>query len=699
MLPNISLDNDRYKDIMDEARNLIVSLYPEWTDFNYHDPGITLLELFSWIKESQQYFIDQIGDENRQKYLKLLGLRRRTKLPARAEVELSVQQDVDVLKGTKFYAGEICFEAGERRYILKNTLARCISYEGSQARVIQRRQLDFGGKLKIFPFGREPRSGSCFYLGFDEALPKNTVLRAVVDIFEDYEVRRVPVPEPEAFYPLAELVLEVNTKQGWQAAALISDETLALLYPGSFSFSLDYDMEPCRIEELEGYYLRLRLTSCDYDVPPVLQSIRFNSIPVCQRDTLAEVIDFPPAADRKYRAATELSISGVSQLFVKADRGYKLVPTVTRRIDDENNCAVFELDLNQEYGSADGLRLVNTTGRFANSNIAGFGTGLPGQEFELNNENIEYSSFELMTEDSEAVDCYLSWSKVSDFSASTPEDRHYIFDSAAGLVKFGDCINGLAPEGNILLIGCALTLGAGGNVKQNTINRIGQEDIPGLKVSNRVNAAGGEDEETLTACFQRAQRILKKPRSAVTFGDYEDYVLKTPGLMIESCKVIPANLKRRREKASAGLTVNLVVKPFRPQMAEAIGKAYLRNIKNHLENFRLLGTRIELFAPEYVGVTVYADITVKPHYLNAQALVEEAVKSFFSRYKDKFGAEVIYSELYGVIDRLECVSSVSTLSIEARGNGISRTKEGNIVLQPNGVVVLSGTQYMFSVDQ
>ncbi len=53
MLPNISLDNDRYKDIMDEARNLIVSLYPEWTDFNYHDPGITLLELFSWIRESQ----------------------------------------------------------------------------------------------------------------------------------------------------------------------------------------------------------------------------------------------------------------------------------------------------------------------------------------------------------------------------------------------------------------------------------------------------------------------------------------------------------------------------------------------------------------------------------------------------------------------------------------------------------------------
>lgn len=698
MLPNISLDRDRYKDIIDDARNMIVSLYPEWTDFNYHDPGITLLELFSWIKESQQYFIDQIGDENRKKYLKLLGLKRRTKLPARAEAELSAREDVVVPEGTKFYAGQTCFEAEERRYIPKNTLARCISYESTQARIINRRQLDFD-KLKIFPFGREPRPGSCFYLGFDEALPKNTALRALVDIFEDYEVRRVPIAEPKAFYPLAELVLEANTQKGWQAVTLISDETLAFLCPGSLNFSLNFEMEPSVIEGLEGYYLRFRLVSCDYDVPPVVQAIRFNSIAVRQQDTQSEVIDFPIAADGKYSAATELSISGFSQLFVRAGQVYHLVPEVTKNIDYENNCAVFEPDLSQGYEDADKLRLVNTTGLFANNNIAGFGTGLPYQKFELNNENIEYGSFELMTEDPEAAGCYLPWIKVGDFSLSSPEDRHYIFDSAAGIVKFGDCINGLAPEGTILIVGCVQTLGSGGNVKQNAINRIGQEDIPGLKVSNRSNAAGGEDEETLDACFQRAQKLLKKPHSAVTFSDYEARVLETPGLMIESCKVIPVNSGRQQDKTAADMTVNIVVKPFRPESAEYLSEVYIRNIKKHLDKFRLLGTRIELMAPEYVGVTIYADVTVKPHYLNAQALVEEAVQRFFFRYKDRFGAEVIYSELYGVIDRLECVSSVSTLSMEAKGNGITRTKEGNIVLQPNGIVVHSGTQYMFSVDQ
>lgn len=698
MLPNISLDNDRYEDILDSARNMIASLYPEWTDFNYHDPGITLLEMFSWIKESQQYYIDQIGDENRKKYLKLLGLQLRTKTPALAEVEMITQQDLDVLEGTKFYAGETCFEAKERVYILKSDIARCISYDGEQARLIDRWQLNLGSKLRIMPFGREPRAGSCFYLGFDEALPTDTVLRAQVDIFDGYEVKRNPIMDTHVFDPLAELVVEVNTEDGWQAVTIAADETHALLCSGNIKLLIDCDMEPCVIEGLEGYYLRLRLARCEYDVPPVVQAIRFNSVAVCQRDTRSEVIDFPLVAEGQYCATTELSITGVSQLYARDDQGYYLIPTVIKNIDYENNCAVFEIDISEAHQGADGLRLVNTTTSFANSNIAGYGTGLPFQEFDLNDKNIEYESFAIMTEDTEAADRYLPWVKVNDFSISTPEDRHYVFDSAAGVVKFGDCKKGMAPEGAIIIIGYACTSGTGGNVKKNTIDRIGQEAIPGIKVINKANAAGGQDEETLDDCFKRARRMLKKPQSAVTYVDYEDYVLQTPGLMLKSCKVIPANPARRQGNVTSDMAVNIVVKPFYPEQSEAIGDAYIRNIKNHLENFRLLGTKIEFIAPQYVGVTVYGDVTVKPHYLNAQAMVEDAVKNFFICYQDHFGAEIVYSELYGVIDRLECVSAVSSLSMETKGNGSSRTQDGNVVLPTSGIVILSGTEFMFSVE-
>jgi hypothetical protein len=698
VLPNISLDNDRYRDILDSARNMIVSLYPEWTDFNYHDPGITLLELFSWIEESQQYYIDQIGDENRRKYLKLIGIQPRTKIPAWAEVELIAPQGLDVLKGTKFYAGETCFEAEERCYILKKDISWCLSYEEEQSHIISQWQLSLGSKLRIYPFGQKPKAGNCFYLGFDEALPTHTVLRALVQVFDDYKVKRVPIVDAKSFYSLAQLVVEVHTKKGWQEVSLLADETHALLCSGRISISIDSSMEPCVIEGLEGYYLRLRLTRCDYDVPPVVQAIRFNSIALRQRDTKSEVIDFSLVGSGNYYAATELSIIGTSQLYARFGDDYYLVPSVTKIIDYENNCAVFQIDKGQGYEGADGFRLVNATSVFANSNIAGYGTGLPFQELDLNDQNVEYDSFEIMTEDTEVAHCYHSWVKVRDFSNSTPEDRHYIFDSAAGVIKFGDCIKGMAPEGTILIVGYVRTLGDGGNVKQNTINRIGPEEIPEIKVTNRTNAHGGEDEETLEDCFKRVRRMLKKPRSAVTYEDYENYVLKTPGLMIESCKVIPANLIRRQGNTATDMNISIVVKPFYPEQAETISQAYIRNIMNHLDNFRLLGTNIQLIAPEYIGVTVYADVTVKPHYMDAQDLVEQAVKDFFLRYKDQFGVEIFYSELYGVIDRLECVSYVSSLSMEAKGNGIARTKEGNIVLPANGVVLLSDTQFMFGVD-
>lgn len=698
MLPNISLDTDRYKDIVDSAKNMIASIYPEWTDFNYHDPGITLLELFAWIKESQQYYLDQIGDEHRKKYLKLLGLRPRTKVPAKAEVEIVADQDLDVLKGTKFYAGEICFEAEERVYISKNHIARCISYDQEQVRVIDRNQLDLGNKLRILPFGQEPQVGNRFYLAFDEPLPTHTVLRVVVELFEDYKVKRNPIREPEVFHPLAELAVEVFTSDGWQAITLVADETHALLYSGSIRICIDHDMAPYVLHGFKGYYLRLCLLRCEYDVPPVIQAIRINSVPVRQRDTRSEMIDFPLAADGQYRAATELSITGVNQLYAWDGEGYTLIPTVTKRIDYEHNCAVFEVDTGTLPEDAKGVRLVNTTSDFANKNMIGYGTGLPFQEFDLNDKHIEYESFEIMTEDPEIPDRYLPWQKVSDFSSSTPADRHYVFDSAAGVVKFGDCKKGMAPEGTIIITGYVNVLGAGGNVKQNTINRIGPEELPGVQITNKANATGGEDEETLDDCFKRARKMLKKPRSAVTYADYEDYVLKTPGLMIESCKVIPAAHSRRQGSVYADTVINIVIKPFYPEQAETISDAYMRNIQNYLEKFRLLGTKIELTAPEYIGVTVYSDVTLKPHYVNGPAMVEEAVKNFFLRYKDQFGAEIVYSELYGVIDRLECVSAVSALSMDAKGNGISRTKEGNIVLPPNGIVVLRDTQFMFSVE-
>ncbi len=43
-LNDVSLDN-----ILDEVKNQIRYINPEWTDFQESDPGITLVELFAWL--------------------------------------------------------------------------------------------------------------------------------------------------------------------------------------------------------------------------------------------------------------------------------------------------------------------------------------------------------------------------------------------------------------------------------------------------------------------------------------------------------------------------------------------------------------------------------------------------------------------------------------------------------------------------
>lgn len=69
-LPN--LDDRRYADLVEEARSLIPTYAPEWTDHNESDPGITLIELFAYLSEMLIYRLNRVTDANRYAFLKLL---------------------------------------------------------------------------------------------------------------------------------------------------------------------------------------------------------------------------------------------------------------------------------------------------------------------------------------------------------------------------------------------------------------------------------------------------------------------------------------------------------------------------------------------------------------------------------------------------------------------------------------------------
>ena len=101
MLRTENLDDQTFAEIVEEAVKSIPTVFPEWTDHNAHDPGITLLELFAWYKEMQQYHLNCPTERAMNMYLKLLGMERGDIAPARATVCFP------------FLSGEIAITAGD----------------------------------------------------------------------------------------------------------------------------------------------------------------------------------------------------------------------------------------------------------------------------------------------------------------------------------------------------------------------------------------------------------------------------------------------------------------------------------------------------------------------------------------------------------------------------------------------------------
>ena len=82
------LDDLRYDRIVEQLLRRIPAYAPEWTDWNDSDPGVTLIQLFATLAEQVGYRLNQVPERNYIELLKLLGIRLRPALAARARIAL-----------------------------------------------------------------------------------------------------------------------------------------------------------------------------------------------------------------------------------------------------------------------------------------------------------------------------------------------------------------------------------------------------------------------------------------------------------------------------------------------------------------------------------------------------------------------------------------------------------------------------------
>jgi hypothetical protein len=68
------LDDRSFSDLVAEMQSLIPRYAQKWTNYNPADPGITMLELLSWLTETVIYRLDLVPDRNYLTFLELLGI-------------------------------------------------------------------------------------------------------------------------------------------------------------------------------------------------------------------------------------------------------------------------------------------------------------------------------------------------------------------------------------------------------------------------------------------------------------------------------------------------------------------------------------------------------------------------------------------------------------------------------------------------
>ncbi len=285
----------------------------------------------------------------------------------------------------------------------------------------------------------------------------------------------------------------------------------------------------------------------------------------------------------------------------------------------------------------------------------GTSTNKPGQVFRVQHAPILPRNDDekvLLVVDGEAE----PWPTVTDFIDSDRHDKHVVWDSSTGDIRFGPRIRqrdgtyaqhgAIPPEGaRIVVSGYRHGGGAAGNVGKSTITSY-RGAVPNVsRVENVFPATGGVDAETVDEAKIRGPQTLRAGERAVTAADFERLV-KQADPSIARVRCLPprkpddhgdaaggngqaggppdngptpsarVDADRLAPKEVPGLVRLLVVPSVKTTPGESqtiddfqLTPDLVARVTKVLDERRILGTSIELRPPYFQGISVAALIT------------------------------------------------------------------------------------------
>lgn len=270
---------------------------------------------------------------------------------------------------------------------------------------------------------------------------------------------------------------------------------------------------------------------------------------------------------------------------------------------------------------------------------------------------------------------WVLWQEVGTLLESGTEDRHYVLDSATGVFRFGNGVNGKTPPNpGVERIRVNYKVGGGkkGNLPPNSITSL-QHALPFVQtVSNPTPSQGGHDLESLEGALVRGSQMLKNRNRAVTEEDFE-WLAREASQEVAKVKCL-ANRNVHMEKEVGKLT--LVILPKGGQEAFL----FFSELKERVERYLLPRAAITVAFPENIQVIPAALLEISlsvslvvqkmehvyPTEMEALRKLEQFLDPYFGNYDGQgweIGEHIHPSIFYALLKSINHVRFVENLSL------------------------------------
>jgi predicted phage baseplate assembly protein len=655
-IPN--LDDRQFSDLVSELESRIPRYLPEWTNRNLSDPGVALIELFSWLGEILIYRMNQVPNKNYIAFLKLIGVKQLAAVPATADLTFVLSNPaagpVVIPQGTQVAASApppppsvnappslpatpappTIFETNEPMIALGNALKHIQVFDGvSFAEYTQ--QNNIAGDF--FPaFGVKAKSGSYLLLGFDANMPFPAVeLNLTFVLWRDPNLIQPfsSQTSKDPSLPQAVLAWEYWNGFSWKKLTVLKDDTNSLLLSGHFYFLGPKDISAGTVGTVTEpvNWLRARLVSSQYEVIPQISAVLTNTV--------------------RATAVTTVRDEVVGSSNGQANQTFTVANVPIYASDPIADDALLQFDASNPKNPTDEQQ----------------------QQIDATIQQMELVKGFLLEVD-EGLGSE-PWLEVSDFLAATPDDPVYTVDRTSGLITFGGRIP-LAGTNNIVVRYYRYGGGATSNLPAGAITDL-QTPVAGVdSVNNFSPSTGGDDEEALADTEARAPVELKARDRAVTREDFEFLAMKAPGTRIRRAHALPLYHPEFPTVQVPGV-VTVIVVPDTEAPKPIPSDSTLASVAAYLDQRRLLTTELFIAPPLYVQIRVNAIVEARLGTDPAQ--LQQGIVAALNAYLNPLtggdsgqgwpmGGSVVYSSVYRVVLLVQGVQSIDLLQLFSDGN-------------------------------